>query len=176
VKRIARISAIAALYFILTYLLTPISFGPFQVRISEALVVLPFLFPEAIAGVTLGCFVSNIFSPFGLIDMIFGTFLTFFAALLTWLIGKKFRKKFLAPVPPILLNAFGVSLYVIVLAGLSPLELSELKGIDSFLFVFKHFSLMPYLGGVLTIGLGEALATYALGVPLLYTLERRKIK
>ncbi len=173
-RKLLRAGLIAALYFVLTYFLAPISFGPIQVRISEALVVLPFAFPEAIFGVTVGCLIANFTSPFGLIDVIFGTLLTFIAAVLTWIIGKTTRKKLLAPIPPILLNGFGVAFYVISLAQLSPIELEKVRGLSAaFTYIFTHFSLLPYLGGAFVIGLGEALATYLLGIPLLSAVERR---
>ncbi|BAL81052.1 QueT transporter family protein [Caldisericum exile] len=164
-----RSAIIAGLYFALTTILAPISFGVIQVRISEALVVLPYSFPEAILGVTIGCFLSNLFSPFGPIDWIFGTFLTLISALLTYFIGKKKLKKYFAPLPPIIFNALGVSSYVVTLATLN----TKLGLIDAFKYSFKHFALKPYLFGVLTIGIGEAIATYLLGLPLLYALERR---
>ncbi|PMP81790.1 MAG: transporter [Caldisericum exile] len=164
-----RSSIIAGLYFALTVFLAPISFGAIQIRISEALVVLPYSFPEAIFGVTLGCFLSNLFSPFGPIDWVFGTFLTLISALFTYLIGKKKLKKYLAPLPPIIFNALGVSFYVVTLATLN----TKLGLIDAFKYSFEHFARKPYLFGVLTIGIGEAISTYLLGLPLLYALERR---
>lgn len=173
-KKLIRASLIAALYFMLTYGTSPIAFGPVQVRISEALTVLPFFLPEAVFGITIGCFLSNLFSPFGFIDIIIGTSLTFLAGMLTMYIGKKTKNKYLAPIPPIFLNAFGVAFYVVFLSQIPPLNLSNIKGLsDSFLYIIQNFSWYPYIVGVLTIGLSEALATYVLGIPLLYFVERR---
>lgn len=176
-KKVVRAGVIAALYFVLTFFLSPISFGPVQVRISEALTLLPFIFPEAIFGVTLGCIIANLSSPFGVIDVVLGSFLTFVASVLTWLIGKYLKKKMLAPLPPILLNAFGVAFYVVFLSQLSPLELEAIKGIGnfgaSFSYIFKNFAWYPYFVGVVTIGLGESIATYGIGIPLLTAYERR---
>ena len=59
VKRISRIAIVAAVYVALTVLLAPISFYALQVRISEALTVLPFLFPETIWGLFIGCFMMS---------------------------------------------------------------------------------------------------------------------
>lgn len=164
-----RSSLIAALYFVLTTVLAPISFGVVQVRISEALVVLPYSFPEAILGVTLGCFLANLFSPFGPIDWVFGTFLTFAAAIITYFVGRRKLKKYFAPIPAIVLNGFGVSFYVVTLATLN----TKLGLIEAFKYSINNFAWKPYLTGVITIGLGEAIATYLIGLPLLYAIERR---
>ena len=53
-------AVIAALYAAVSLALAPLSFGPVQIRIAEAMTLLPVLFPEAIAGVTLGCFLTNL--------------------------------------------------------------------------------------------------------------------
>ena len=60
---------IAALYAALTVALSPLSFGPVQFRVAEALTLLPFFMPEAIPGLFIGCFLSNIAGGFGLIDI-----------------------------------------------------------------------------------------------------------
>ena len=51
-KHIARMGLIAGLYVAVTFLLSAISFGPVQVRISEALTLLPIIYPEAITGLS----------------------------------------------------------------------------------------------------------------------------
>ena len=58
---ITRSALIAAIYFALATVLQPVSFGPVQFRLSEALVLLPLFMPESIIGVTVGCFLSNFF-------------------------------------------------------------------------------------------------------------------
>ncbi len=172
---IARVGAIAALYIALTYLTYSFSYGEIQVRASEALTVLPYVFPEAVWGVTIGCFIANIGSPFGPIDMIFGTTFTLIAALVTYWLGKSKKPALLSPIPPIIINAFGVSFYVITLLGVLNKngQLAIAKG-DAFSYVFTHFAIKPYLIGVVWIGIGEAIATIALGLPLLYFFLRRK--
>ncbi len=171
---ITRIGVVAALYFILTVIAYPISFGQVQIRIAESLTVLPFIFPETVFGVTIGCFIANLLSPFGVIDMIFGTLFTFLAALLTMILGKHKKSIFLAPLPPVLLNAFGVSLYVVTLTGLTGNGNTGINLITSLKYIFHYFKLIPYLTVATWIGIGEAIATYALGIPLLYALERRR--
>lgn len=78
-----------------------ISYGPIQVRLSEALCLLPFLFPETAWGLGVGCLIANVFSPYGLPDLVVGTLATLLAALLT----ARCRKLWLAALPPVLCNA-----------------------------------------------------------------------
>lgn len=100
---ITRSAVIAAAYFALSVAFEAISFGPIQFRISEALVLLPILMPEAIPGLAIGCFFTNFFfSPFGLYDMLFGTVATLLGAVLTRFLRKNI---FIASLPPIILNA-----------------------------------------------------------------------
>lgn len=145
-QQIARIGVIAGLYVTFTFLLAAISFGPVQVRVSEALTLLPILYPEAIPALFLGCFLANLLGPFGAVDIIFGSLTTLVAAWLTY----RFRRSVLTYLSPIICNAFIVSLY---------------------LFIFFR---IPYWPTVLTIGLGESVAVLALGLPLLHLLKARE--
>ncbi|MCX8095420.1 MAG: QueT transporter family protein [Caldisericia bacterium] len=156
-KNLIRGSLIGAVYFALTVIFAPISFKAFQVRISEGLTLLPFLTKDAIWGLFIGCFIANFFSPFGLVDMIFGSLLTLFAAYLTYLL-RKTKKLFLAPLPPILINGFGVSFYITLLS-------MERPSISS-------FPIKMYFSISLSIILGEALSTYIIGLPLTYYLSK----
>ena len=151
-KFIAQSAIIAALYAALTIVLAPISYGPIQVRISEMLTVLPFLAPSAIVGLPIGCIVANIYGGLGIYDIVFGSLCTLIAAVLTYFLGK-IKKPILAPLPPVVVNAFGVSLYLH--------------------FLFK----MPYFLTVSYIALGETIACYVLGYPLLrLILSNDKLK
>lgn len=106
---ITRSALVAAIYFALATALRPVSFGPVQFRLSEALVLLPVFMPESIIGVTLGCFLSNFYST--MYDVIFGTIATGVAAVLTFLLRKT---KFLYVFPPLILNAILVPLIWVV--------------------------------------------------------------
>lgn len=99
---LVRCAAIAALYFCLNLLLAPISFGTIQFRVSEALCMMPFVFPETSIGLFVGCIFSNLSSPFGLWDIVIGSLVTLLAGILT----SKIKNVWLAPLPPVLLNAF----------------------------------------------------------------------
>ena len=83
--QLARAALVAALYIVLTILppFNAISYGAVQFRLGEALTLLPFILDEAVVGLTVGCLVANLFSPFGLIDLVVGTSVTLMAALLT---------------------------------------------------------------------------------------------
>ena len=75
---------IAAVYAGLTYLsnVFGLAYGPIQLRVSEVLTLLPVFTPAAIPGLTIGCFIANIGS-FNMLDMIFGSFATLIAAVVT---------------------------------------------------------------------------------------------
>jgi uncharacterized membrane protein len=146
-RHISFVSGIATLYAVVTILSGSFGYSWIQVRISEALTPLPFLFGfSAVLGLTLGCAVANVFSPVGLPDLIFGPFLTLIAAILSWKLN--FGKRLVACAYPVVVNAFGVSAY---LAG---------------------FYGVPYEISILTIGLGELIAAILVGYPLLRSLER----
>ncbi len=145
----AQVGVIGSLYAALTIVLAPISYGPIQVRISEALTVLPYVTPAAIPGLFIGCVVANLFGGLGLPDVVGGSLCTLLAAFLTYLVSKT-RRPILAPVPPIMVNALGVSLYLHLLFQL------------------------PYWVTVAYITVGEIGACFILGYPLLLIILRRK--
>ena len=107
---------IAAIYAVLSLSLSFLSFGPVQVRVAEALTLLPVFSPVAIVGVTLGCFVTNLVGTFtganvlGPLDMLFGTAATLTAALLSYWLRKLRMKNLAIPsaIPPVLVNALVV--------------------------------------------------------------------
>ena len=72
-------AVIAALYAALTLLLAPISYGPIQLRLSEALTLLPMLLPQAVPGLFVGCLIANLYTGM-LTDIIFGSLATLVAA------------------------------------------------------------------------------------------------
>jgi len=140
-------AAVAALYVSLTLATYEFSFGTmmWQLRIAEALTILPIFSPVAIPGVFVGCIISNLFSPISTLDKIIGPLATGIAAVLTHLL----RKKPLAAIaPPVLINAFVVGL---------ALYLADIG---------------PYWLMVGSVGLGQLAACYGLGLPLYYALRK----
>lgn len=111
-KTLTRIAMIAAVYTVVSLVLTPFTYGSVQVRIAEALTMLPLIYAPSIWGVTLGCFLTNLIgammatNPTGFLDAIIGTLATFLAAYGTYY----FREKKLKNIPllsilcPIVLN------------------------------------------------------------------------
>lgn len=111
-KTLTRIAMIAAVYTVVSLVLTPFTYGSVQVRIAEALTMLPLIYAPSIWGVTLGCFLTNLIGAMmatnttGFLDAIIGTLATFLAAYGTYY----FREKKLKNIPllsilcPIVLN------------------------------------------------------------------------
>ncbi|NLH00348.1 MAG: QueT transporter family protein [Clostridiales bacterium] len=96
-RKLTAAAAVGALYAVLTMVLAPISYAPLPVfpiefRISEVLCILPFFFPASTVGIFIGCLIANILSPFGIIDVIFGSLASLLAGLCTVAIGKKARR------------------------------------------------------------------------------------
>ena len=73
VVRLARLAAVAAVYFVMTVAIAPVAFGPLQLRISEILVFLCFFRKDYCISLIVGCALANLFSPFGWYDLLFGT-------------------------------------------------------------------------------------------------------
>ena len=115
-KTLASGAMIAALYAVLTVAMAPISYGPVQLRVSEALTLLPFYRPEAVLGLFAGCVVANFFGGYGLVDMIVGSCATLIAALLT----RRAPNLWLAALPPVLSNALISAVIVCAAAPRAP--------------------------------------------------------
>ena len=146
ISLITRAAAIAALYAALTLIFEPISFGPMQVRISEVLTVLPAYTPAALPGLFIGCAISNLYMG-SMVDVIAGSLATLIAALLSYLLR---RHRFLVPLPPVVCNALVI-----------PFVLKYAYHVDE---------TVPFL--MLTIGAGQLIACYLIGIPFMLALDR----
>ena len=93
---------IAAIYVVITYVGAAFSFGEVQVRISEALTILPVFTPAAVPGLFVGCLIGNILGGAILPDIIFGSLATLIGAFFTWKLRN--QNRILAPLPPIIAN------------------------------------------------------------------------
>lgn len=149
-RNITLIASIAAFYIILTInpLFFVISFGAVQFRISEVLTVLPYLTPYAIPGLFIGTLIANFFSTNGGIDVIVGSLATLLAAWLTY----KMPNHWLAPLPPVVINA-------IFIGSMIGLISSSIEQIPIFM---------------LYVGIGQLVVCYLLGLPFLIFLEKYK--
>jgi len=122
--KLTQSAAIAALYVVLTVIFAPISFGEMQVRISEALTILPLFTPAAIPGLFVGCLLGNLLGGAIPLDVIFGSVATLIGAVGGYLLRKN---RWLVPLPTVLANAvivpfvlrygYGVELPVLLMAA-----------------------------------------------------------
>lgn len=146
-RALARGAIIAAIYAVLTLLLAPISYGEVQVRISEALTLLPVIMPEAIPALAIGCLLSNILGGCTIFDIVFGTLATLLAAVCT----RRLRENvWLAAAMPVLFN--GVIVGAVVHYCYSPI--------------------IPLPLCMLSVAAGEALSCFILGTLLLRLMDR----
>lgn len=146
---ITQAAMIAALYVVLTLLISAfqLASGAIQVRISEALTVLPAFTPAAVPGLFLGCLISNLITGALPMDVLFGSLASLLGALGTYLLRKY---KWAVPIPPILSNTLIV-----------PLVLA---------YVYDLPEGIPYL--MLTVGVGEIISCGILGMLLYRTLAK----
>ena len=144
-------AVIAAMYVALTLVSNAfgLASGVIQVRISEALTILPYFTPAAIPGLFVGCLVSNILAGGVVWDVIFGSVATLLGAVFTYLLRKV---KWLAPVPPILSNMLII-----------PFVLRYAYGAPDALWFM-----------MLTVGAGELISAGVLGILLLLGLEKHR--
>ncbi len=148
-RKVLQNAVYAAIYVALCYVFQPISFAAIQVRIAEALCILPIFDDMAIISITIGCFLSNILlsSP---LDAIFGTLATFIGLLCIKFI--KIDNFFLKMLPTILSNAI----------------------IIPFVIKFGFGDTMPLWLLSITIAIGEIIAVYVMGYILYRALKNTK--
>lgn len=160
-SKLTRAAVIAALYVALCFIFKPISYGPLQFRLSEIFCVLPVFLPEAVYGLFIGCFLSNLLggASIALLDTVFGSLTTLLSAHLTRLIFKKTDKIFLSLIPPVVLNALIVGTYVPFIYPSSS----------------QASTLLLVLGSVASVFFGEAVVIFAIGVPFAKALAKTRI-
>jgi uncharacterized membrane protein len=142
-------AAIAGVYAALTMALAPFSYGPLQIRVSESLTVLPYFTPAAVPGLFIGCLISNaIMSPYPL-DFIIGSAATLGAALLTYAVRKI---PWLVPAPPVIVNGVAIGAMLHYLYGVPP----------------------SLWANIIYVAIGEAIACYAIGIPIMKYLDRHR--
>ena len=145
---LTKASAIGALYVVLTLVsaMFGLSNSVVQVRLSEALTILPYFFPEATLGLTAGCVIANLLTGCALWDVIFGSAATFIGAYFT----SKIKNRWLLPIPPILSNAIIVPFILMYVYGAA----------ESFWFM------------MFTVAAGEIISCGVLG-QMLYTVVNK---
>lgn len=143
---------IAAIYAVLTLAVSPIGYGSIQFRISEAMILFAAVTPAAIPGLTIGCIIANLGSPFGIIDIALGSFASLLAALFAYY-TRNIRFKnipLLSPLGAVVFNGFIVSLAIMLTSE------------TGFLYWLS----------VAQISLCELVPCYVLGIPLWIVLEK----
>lgn len=157
---IAQGAVIAALYVVLTELATlaGLSSGAIQFRISEALCVLPAFTPAAIPGLFIGCLISNLLAGGIPLDIIFGAVATLIGAIGAFLLR---RCRWLVPLPTVIANVLIV-----------PPILKYAYGVP---YAIGTHSALPFF--MLTVGIGEVVCAYILGIALYSALfpHRKKL-
>ncbi|MBQ6582565.1 MAG: QueT transporter family protein [Mogibacterium sp.] len=150
VKLIVQAALIAALYVVLTIVFAPFSFREIQVRLSEALTILPLFTPAAIPGLFIGCLLGNMLGGAVVPDIIFGSIATLLGALGTWKLRK--ARPILGPIPPIAANTI----------------------IVPFVLRYAYGIALPIPLMMLTVCIGEVLSCGVLGMVLYYALDKRR--
>ena len=146
---ITQAAVIAAVYVVLTLAINAfdLASGAIQVRISEALTILPYFTPAAIPGLFVGCLLSNFLTGAPIWDGVFGSLATLLGAAGTYMLR---RQKWLAPLPPVIANILIIPPVLHFAYGLP-------GGIPFFM---------------LTVGIGEVISCGILGMLLLFLLQK----
>ena len=143
---------IGAIYVVLTILFQPFSFGQIQVRIAEALTILPVFTSAAIPGLFVGCLIGNILGGSILPDIIFGSLATLIGAIFTYLLRK--QNKYLTPLPPIFANTI----------------------IVPFILYYAYGINLPIPFMMMTVGIGEIISCGVLGMIVYASLEKYRYR
>ncbi len=165
-NKLVKVAMIAAIYAVLTLVVAPIAYGQLQFRVSEMLTVLPAFSSLAVPGLTIGCCIANLvgavtgMNPTGYIDAIVGSVATLIAAAISMQIGKshnKWVRYLLVPLPPVLANAVIVGLELTIL------------------FSEGGAFWATYAAMALSVGIGELVVCYVLGIILMRVLEKNDL-
>lgn len=148
VKTMTRIAAVAAIYIVFTVIISPLSYGEYQFRFAEILVLLCFYRKDYSYGLIIGCLIANIFSPLGIVDMVFGTLAT---TISVYLISRS-KNIYLASLYPVIFNGIIVGL-ILFYIGEVPIPL---------------YLLMFYVAA------GEFIVVSIIGVVLFKQLEKNE--
>lgn len=149
IRRLTQAGIIAAVYAALCLLLHPISFGfgGVELRVSEALTLLPVVMPSAVPGLFVGCLLANLLGGATMLDVVFGSLTTLAAAVLT---RRLKDRPLLAALPPVVLNALVVGTLLRYAYGVQ----------------------LPLILCMASIGLGQAAACCGLGLIVLKAMKK----
>lgn len=160
-QKLITAAVIGALYAVLTMVLSPISYGPLQFRVSEVLCILPYFLPCTAWGLFCGCAIANLMSAAGILDIIFGSSATLIACLCMARLGKKersIRTEVAACLMPVVWNC-------VIVGAVLCYSMTDLMPWNN---------LVPFLIYAGDVALGEAVVMFAIGLPLMRYLPKQK--
>lgn len=124
-ETVALTGVTAAVYMVATLAVSPIAFGAVQFRLSEVMVLLAWINPAFAPGLILGCALANMFSPLGIIDVLFGTFHTFCSVMLI----SRTKNMYVASIWPTVFSfIIGLELYLVYKAPFIASTISVMIG------------------------------------------------
>lgn len=152
-KKLVKTALVAAIYAALTIILAPISYGPVQFRLSEVLVLLAFMDPFYIVGLTVGCLLANILGGLGIMDIVFGTLATFLSVSAISLTAKYIKSKnfslIIASLWPTIFNG--------VIIG----------------WMLNYVLGVPLVLTMIQVGIGEFVVVTVVGVPVFKLIQNK---
>ncbi|MCR1950062.1 MULTISPECIES: QueT transporter family protein [unclassified Clostridium] len=152
-KKLVKAALVAAIYAALTIVLAPISYGPIQFRLSEILVLLAFIDPFYIGGLTFGCLLANILGGLGIMDIVFGTLATFLSVSAISLTAKYIKSKNLS----LIIGSLWPTIFNGIIVGWMISVVSEL----------------PMVITMLQVGIGEFVVVTVVGIPVFKLIENK---
>lgn len=145
-SKLVKVALVAAIYAVLTIILAPISYGPIQFRLSEILVLLAFIDPIYIIGLTLGCFLANLFGGLGIMDLVFGTIATFLSVSAISLTSKFIKHRLTS----LIISSLWPTIFNGVIIG----------------WMLNYVLQVPLLLTMFQVGIGEFVVVTIIGVPV----------
>ncbi|EOR20617.1 hypothetical protein A500_16190 [Clostridium sartagoforme AAU1] len=152
-KKLVKAALVAAIYAALTIVLAPISYGPVQFRLSEVLVLLAFIDPFYIVGLTIGCLLANILGGLGIMDIIFGTLATFLSVSAISLTAKYIKSKKLS----LIIASLWPTIFNGVIIG----------------WMLNYVLGVPLVLTMLQVGIGEFVVVTVVGVPVFKLIQNK---
>ncbi|MBO5286524.1 MAG: QueT transporter family protein [Clostridia bacterium] len=152
---ITQSALIGAMYVALTWLSNAVGLasGAVQVRLSEALCILPYFMPSAVPGLLIGCLIANLTMGSVVWDIIFGSLATLVGAI----IASKIKNKYLVPLPNVIANTIVVPIVVLLCYTDKSL-----------------WNISTYAITAIGVFAGEVVSSYILGLLLLFALDSKK--
>ncbi len=157
IKKLVYSAITASLYVVLTIAIAPLSYQAVQFRFSELLVFLSWIDPWYIPGLTLGCFIANLFGPFGIADAVGGSMATLFAVSMMALTAKGIKK----PLPSLVIASLWPAISALIIA---------------FEIVFFTGAEESYWYWTAMIAIGQLGVVTVCGVPLMYWMKKKQAK